>query len=126
MSKSASQRRFQRRAADLAELLSGDPLRFTQVWNALCRGWTGEIHARARAWRLGGKSDTQPGLFEVFEQARRLACAAGAEHHGLVAKSLIDLQHLCSQAVAHCCDPHLYRFHEDCTTRVRRCVGGWA
>ncbi len=126
MSKSASQRRFQKRAADLAELLSGDPQRFAQMWDALHRGWTSEIRARARAWQPGRTSDTQPGVFEVFERARRLASAAGAERHKLVVKSLIDLQHMCSQAVAHCFDPHLYRFHEDSTTRVRRCVGGWA
>lgn len=126
MSKTASQRRFQKRVADLAALLSGDPQRFAQMWNALCRGWIGEIHARARAWRLDDTPDTKPNIFEVFEQAHRLACAAGAQRHQLVANSLIDLQHLCSKSVAHCCDPHLYRFHEDCTTRVRRCVGGWA
>lgn len=123
MSKSASQRRFQRRAADLAEKLSGDPLHFAQVWNSLCRGWIGEVHARARAWRLG---ESHPGVFEVLEQARRLAYAAGAERHQLVVQSLTDLQHLCSQAVANCCDRHLYRMNEDCTTRVRRCVVGRA
>lgn len=126
MSKTASQRRFQRRATDLAALRSADDRRFAQVWESLFRGWAGEIQARARAWRAVESSSEQPAVFEVLEKARRLARAAGVERNRLVIRSLIDLQHLCSQAVASCCDPKLYRFREDCTARVRRCVGGWA
>ncbi len=126
MSKTASQRRFEKRASDLEELRSNDSPRFVQMWNTLCRGWIGEIHARARAWRLDTASDKHKGVFEVYDYARRLACAAGAEHQRLVVESLIDLKHLCSQAVAHSTDPRLYQFGEDSTSRVRRCAGGWA
>lgn len=126
MAKTAAQRRFQKRATDLGELLSTNPQRFSQLWNTLHRGWVDEIHARAQAWRLGTLSNAPKGVYEVFEQARRLAQAIGAAQHTLVAKSLIDLQHLSAQMVARTTQPHLYRFHEDCSTRVRRCVGGWA
>lgn len=126
MSKTASQRRFEKRASDLGELRSSDSPRFVQMWNTLCRGWVGEIHARARAWRLGTSSDKHKGVFDVYDCARRLACAAGAEHQRLVIESLIALKHLCSQAVAHSTDPRLYQFGEDCTSRVRRCARGEA
>lgn len=125
MTKTASQRRFKKRTADLGELLTSDPQRFEQVWNTLYRGWIGEIHTRARSWRRGNLSDAPKAIHGVFNQAHLLARAIGAEQHAPVAKSLIDLQHLCSSAVARITDPQPYRFNED-TVRVRRCAHGAA
>jgi len=126
MTQTASQRRFQKRAVDLGKLRTSDSARFARMWNTLYRGWINEIHARARAWRQGTSQVAHQGVFEVYEYARCLANEAGAGHLSLVATSLNDLQHLCALAVAAASDPHLYRFTEDCTARVRRCAGGWA
>lgn len=126
MSKPASHRRFQKLPAVLAEPLSGDTPRLLHIWHALRRGWSGETPTRAWAWRLGRQSNTRRSVFEVLEQARRLACAAGAEDHRLVVKNLTDLQHLRSQVMPHSFESRQYRFHDDCATRAPHCIGGWA
>jgi hypothetical protein len=124
MTKTASQRRFKKRTAALSELLTSDPQRFEQVWNTLCRGWIDEIHTRARSWRCGNLSGSSKTIHNVFDQALLLARTIGADQHALVEKSLIDLQHLCSSAVARITDQRLYRFDEDCTVRIRRRAQG--
>lgn len=124
MSNSASQRRFRKRAANLSRLMSEDPSRFVRVWETFVQGWISEINARRKAWQFEGE-DAPKDIFGVFDQARRLARAIGAERHVIVAMTLVDLRNECAKTVSHTFSYRLYRLDEDCTTRVRRHVGGW-
>lgn len=124
MPQSASQRKFKKRVADLRELLEADPKRFTSKWSGLSRAWVGEVSLRAKSWRDGNRSDYSKDIYGVYDQARLLAEAIGAEKHRLVTKTLRDLQHSCATAVAPSTDYRLYRFSEDCTSRVSRSAKG--
>lgn len=117
MAKSASQRRFDKRASELAELRVSKPDAFDRVWEQLLRGWIGEVRNRARAQRLGETDERHLRIFEVLGQAQCLAQASGAQTQ--TAKSLKVLEHECAKAVAALTDPRLYMFNEDCTTRIR-------
>ncbi len=120
MAKTASQRRFGKRATELGALRSSQPEAFARVWEQYVLGWIGEIGNRARAQRTGGDAEERRlHVFEVLSQARSLAVAAGAQSHDGVGKSLVVLQHECAKAVAALTDPRLYDFNEDCTTRIR-------
>ena len=119
MAKTASQRRFAKRATELAALRALQPEAFARVWEQFVLGWIGEIGNRARTQRIGDAEERRLHVFEVLGQARSLAVAAGAQTHGGVEKSLVVLQHECAKAVAALTDPRLYDFNEDCTTRIR-------
>lgn len=121
MAKTAFQRRFQKRVAELGELLSSQPERFEFTWSRLVDGWVGEVHRRAHLQQRDSVSEVIPAIFGVLDQARKLARAVGAERHSGVKKSLVHLQHLCATAVATVTNPQLYRFQKDCTVRVREC-----
>lgn len=119
MTKSASQRRFDKLADDLGALLRGHPERFNLVWKSYVRGWVQEAQRRARSQRQDSTDAPIPAIFSVFEKARGLARAIGAEREVAVAESLIHLKHICAGAVASVTNPKLYRFDTDCTYRLR-------
>lgn len=117
MAKSASRRRFDKRAIELAELRVSKPDVFAHVWEQLLRSWIGEVRNRAHAQRSGETDERHLRIFEVLSQAQCLAQASGALSQ--TAKSLKVLEHECAKAVAALTDPRLYMFNEDCTTRIR-------
>jgi len=118
MAKSASQRRFDKRAAELAALRATQPDAFARVWAQYVHGWLGEVRNRARAQRVGDSDERRRRIFEVLTQAQNLAQAVGAQ--ALAVESLNMLEHECAKAVAALTDPRLYSFNEDCTTRIRK------
>jgi hypothetical protein len=117
MSKTASQRRFDKRAIELGALFRSDPNAFSRVWEQYVRGWLVEIGNRARAQRSGETGERHLRIFEVLTLAQRIAHATGAKSQ--VGNSLIVLEHECAKAVANLTDPRMYLFNEDCTTRIR-------
>lgn len=117
MSKTASQRRFDKRASELGALCRSDPQAFARVWEQFVRGWLVEIANRARAQRIGESDERRLRIFEVLALAQRLSQAAGVRSQA--ARSLIVLEHECAKAVANLTDPRLYLFNQDCTTRIR-------
>ena len=119
MVKTASQRRFGKRAAELGALRASQPETFTRVWEQYVLGWIGEIGNRARAQRIGDADERRLQIFEVLTHARCLAQAAGVQCHSGVEKSLFVLKHECAKAVAALTDQRLYDFNEDCITRIR-------
>ncbi len=119
MEKTASQRRFAKRATELGALRASQPETFARVWEQYVAGWIGEIGNRVRVQRVGDTEERRLHIFAVLTQARSLAEAAGVQTHSGVAKSLVVLKHECAKAVAALTDPRLYDFNEDCTTRIR-------
>ena len=119
MAKSASQRRFMKLVDEWADLRSNYPQRFQLVWRTYFRGWVQEVHRRAAAQRQDAADEPIPAIFGILEKARNLARGIGADAELAVAESLIHLEHVCSQAVASVMNPKLYRFHTDCTYRIR-------
>lgn len=117
MSKTASQRRFDKRAVELGALLRSDPNAYSRVWEQYVRGWLVEVGNRARAQRIGETDERHLRIFEVLTLARKLAHATGAQSQ--TSRSLTVLEHECAKAVANLTDPRLYLFNEDCTTRIR-------
>ena len=119
MAKSASQRRFTRLVDELIDLRSNQPQRFQIVWQAYFRGWVQEVQRRATAQRQDAADEPIPEIFGILDRAWNLARGGVAEAELAVAESLIHLEHVCSQAVASVTNPKLYRFHTDCTYRIR-------
>lgn len=119
MAKTSTQRRFDKRAANLGSLRTSQPKRFSLVWEQYVRGWLGEAKNRARAQRAGGSDEQRLRIFAVLRQAQSLAQAAGAHTNPGVIRSLSVLEHECAKAVAALTDSRLYNFNEDCTTRIR-------
>lgn len=117
MAKTASQRRLEKRSAELSALCISKPEVFARVWEQYVRGWIGEVHNRARAQRIGDSDECRLRIFEVLTKAKNLAQAAGAPSH--VGKSLKVIEHECACAVADLMDKRLYKFNEDCTSRIR-------
>ena len=117
VSKTASQRRFDKRAKELGALFRSDPQAFARVWEQLVRGWLVEIANRARAQRIGDSEERKLKIFEVLAVARRLSQAVGVREQ--VSESLTVLEHECAKLVANLTDPRLYLFNQDCTTRIR-------
>lgn len=117
MAKTASQRRFDKRTAELSALCSLQPEVFARVWDQYVRGWIGEVHNRARAQRIGDSDERRLRIFEVLTQAQNLAKATGAPSQAV--KSLKVIEHECARAVAGLMDKRLYKFNEDCTSRIR-------
>ena len=76
MSKTASQRRFDKRAIELGALFRSDPNAFARVWEQYVRGWLVEIGSRARAQRSGEADERHLRIFEVLTLAQRVAHAA--------------------------------------------------
>jgi len=117
MSKTASQRRFDKRSVALKALRISNPEMFSRVWEQYVRGWVGEVHSRARAQRIGDSDERRLRIFEVFTRAQSLAHATGAMSR--VVNSLKVIEHECATAVAGLTDKRLYKFNEDCTSRIR-------
>lgn len=118
MSKTASQRRFTKRAEALHDLLENFPQQFEIVWTRLFAEWVGEIRFRAKAQRQAQAPQPVPAIYGVLENARRLADEINAQANPKVALSLQHLEHLCAVAVASCTDHRIYRVTEDSLTRV--------
>jgi hypothetical protein len=116
MAKTASQRRFDKRAVDLGALYASNPEKFARVWEQYVRSWLGEVSSRTRAQREGDNDQRRLLIFEVLAQAQKLAQAAGVQSR--VGSSLKVLEHECAKAVASLADPRLYLFNEDCTSRI--------
>jgi hypothetical protein len=119
MPKTASQRRFARRAAELASLRAALPERFQLAWAAYARGWLVEVRNRARAQRAGDCEERRLRIFGVLAQAQALAQEAGVHADAAVVDGLAVLAHECAKAVAAITDLRLYSFNEDSTTRIR-------
>lgn len=120
MAKSASERRFQKRAAELGSLLLANELEsFQRVWQTPFKGWVETAHFHARAQRREASPESIPDIYEVFIQARKLTVTIGAERDPKVADTLLHLEHLCAKAVALVTDPKFYRFDRYCTARLR-------
>jgi hypothetical protein len=119
MAKSASERRFQKRVADLGELFASDPESFHRVWATLVKGWLEEVHFRANAQCRDSSPEAIPAIYGVLNQARKIAVATGVAADPKVADSLFYLQHVCAKEVARITNPKLYRFENDCTSRLR-------
>jgi len=119
MAKSASERRFQKRAAELGELFAKEPESFLRVWNALFRNWAEEVRFREHAQLRESSPDPIPAIFGILNKARALAMAVGADRDPKVADTLRHLEHICAEAVSRVTDPRLYRFDRDCTARLR-------
>ena len=119
MAKSGSERRFQKRVADLGELFASDPENFHRVWTTLYKGWIDEVHFRANAQCRDSSTESIPAIYGVLNQARKIAMAVGAASDPKVADSLFHLQHVCAKEVARVTNPKLYRFENDCTSRLR-------
>ena len=119
MAKSASERRLQKRIADLSELFASDTENFHRVWTTLYKGWIDEVHFRANAQCRDSSPEAIPAIYAVLNQARKIAIAVGAATDSKVADSLFHLQHVCAKEVARVINPKLYRFENDCTSRLR-------
>lgn len=119
MAKSASERRFQKRATDFGELFAKEPESFQRIWHALFKNWTEEVRFREHAQRRESSPDPIPAIFGILSKARALAMAVGADRDPKVADTLGHLEHICAQAVSRITDPRLYRFDRDCTARLR-------
>lgn len=123
MAKSASERRFQKRAADLGELFAKEPESFQRVWQAMFKNWVEEVRFREHAQRRKSSPDPIPAIFGVLNKARALAKAVGADNDRKVVDALGHLEHISAQAVSRVTDPRLYRFDRDCTARLREISG---
>ena len=119
MAKSASERRFQKRATDLGELFAKEPESFHRIWHALFKNWIEEVRFREHAQRRESSPDPIPAIFGIQDKARALALAVGAVSNPAIADALAHLEHICAQAVSRVTDPRLYRFDRDCTVRLR-------
>lgn len=119
MAKSTSQRRFTKVVDELTDLRLNHPKRFQIMSRTYFRGWVQEVQRRAAAQRQDPVDEPTPATFGILKSARDLVRGISAEAELTVAESLIHLEHVCSQAVASVTNPKLYRFHADCTYRVR-------
>lgn len=117
MSKSSSQRRFEKRAQALALLRATQPEGLARTWEQYTRGWLAEVAHRFRAQRQGAADARTLPIYDVLEQARRLAQAAQVQACTPVSRDLAVLAHECAKAVSALTDWHIYQFHSDRTAR---------
>jgi len=79
MAKTASQRRFAKRASALAQLAHSNPERVKQVLDTMVHGWVNEARYRAAAFRYETEGEAQLMAFAVIEHAQRSLLAIGPQ-----------------------------------------------
>jgi len=119
MAKTASQRRFAKRASALAQLAHSNPERVKQVLDTMVHGWVNEARYRAAAFRYETAGEAPLKAFAVIEHAQRSLLAIGPQAVTLGQGVLETLRHECAKAVAQASDPRLCLPAVDCTTLLR-------
>jgi len=119
MAKTASQRRFAKRASALAQLAHSNPELVKQVLDTMVHGWVNEARYRAAAFRYETEGEAPLKAFAVIEHAQRSLLAIGPQAVTLGQGVLETLRHECAKAVAQASDPRLCLPAVDCTTQLR-------
>lgn len=103
----AGQRRRNKLAQRLLDLMQRDRERFFAEWDKCVRNWLIEIHRRGALLRGPERSDER--LFEVVEQVDELLCLHSKIDALVGAATRERLSHECSKVFAMSVDSRLYR-----------------